>query len=259
MNEDYKIVVEVASLAGKIMLESHAESYRAEDTVKRILQASGVQTAEVISNSTALFITIDDEFMEPITVVQRITERGNHLGKIYRVNNISRQLTSNQLTYEEAYSSLLHIQKTEYSVLDKDISNAILVVSFVVLLGGTIPEILIGVPTALIVIFVMWLQDKMGMNDFILGTLTTAFLGFLVPMMTWAVGGNLNYDIIIVSALMPLFPGTAFTYGVRDILKGDYSSGLVRMTEAIVIGLSLALGVAFGLYLSTEVLIPWLA
>ena len=40
MKQEYKKIAEVAVLAGRIMLESQAESYRIEDTVERILKTS---------------------------------------------------------------------------------------------------------------------------------------------------------------------------------------------------------------------------
>ena len=61
-------------------------------------------------------------------------------------------------------------------------------------------------------------------------------------------------DIIIISSLMPLFPGMAFTNGLRDTLKGDYISGLARITDAFVIAVSIAIGVAMGLAIYTGVL-----
>ena len=59
---------------------------------------------------------------------------------------------------------------------------------------------------------------------------------------------NLMYMIIwlpaiIASAIMPLVPGIAFTNGIRDIANGDYISGAVRMLDATLIFLSIAVGV----------------
>ena len=108
MRKKYKKIVEVATTAGRIMLESHAESYRVEDTVRRILQTSGLSNTEVITNTTGLYVTLDDSDpeIEGITLVRRITDRSNQLNKIYRVNNISRQLTSGQITIDEAAEQL---------------------------------------------------------------------------------------------------------------------------------------------------------
>ena len=52
MKQEYKKIAEVAVLAGRIMLESQAESYRIEDTVERILKTSQCQTTEVFANTT---------------------------------------------------------------------------------------------------------------------------------------------------------------------------------------------------------------
>ena len=54
----YKQLVKVATLAGMIMLESNAESYRVENTVERILSISQLPTVEVFANTTGLFITL---------------------------------------------------------------------------------------------------------------------------------------------------------------------------------------------------------
>ena len=102
MKQEYKKIAEVAVLAGRIMLESQAESYRIEDTVERILKTSQCQTTEVFANTTGLFVTLDDPSIEPITIVRRIKHRGTHLRKIHHVNNISRQLTKGEISLEEA-------------------------------------------------------------------------------------------------------------------------------------------------------------
>lgn len=52
MNTELKNIAEVAALAGTIMLESHAESYRVEDTVRRILATSGMDSIDVVTNTT---------------------------------------------------------------------------------------------------------------------------------------------------------------------------------------------------------------
>ncbi|MCW6661110.1 threonine/serine exporter family protein [Aerococcaceae bacterium NML201209] len=253
MNQHYKKISETAALAGKIMLESQAESYRVEDTVKRILQTSQLATTEVFANTTGLFMTLDDPSIDPITLVLRIRERGTHLRKIYRVNHISRQLTSGAIDIDEAFAQLTHVDEAEYTVLHKDISIFLLVVSFAMLLGGTMTDVLISGIAAILVILSGWFQKAVGMNAILNGTVATTLLGFCMPLILQMVAGEQSLDIIIVSALMPLFPGTAFTNGIRDTLKGDYVSGMAKLSEAVVIATSLAIGVALGLFLSNGV------
>ena len=49
---------------------------------------------------------------------------------------------------------------------------------------------------------------------------------------------NLHDDQMIIGSIMPLLPGMVFTNAIRDILYGDYTAGLARMTEAVLIAAS---------------------
>lgn len=259
MRKNYKKIVEVATMAGRIMLESHAESYRVEDTVRRILQTSGLSITEVITNTTGLYITLDDDNpeFEGYTLVRRITDRSNQLNKIYRVNNISRLLTSGEITIDEAHQRLQVVDDSDYTIFSKDIATVILVVAFVVLLGGGFWDCVFSIITGLIVAYSRILKDIFQLNGFIHGVASTLFTAFLTNFIAAFVPFDIATDVIIIAGLMPLYPGTAVTNGLRDMLKGDYISGVARVTEALVTAMSLAIGVAIGLYMYREAFI-WL-
>ena len=48
---------------------------------------------------------------------------------------------------------------------------------------------------------------------------------------------------MIIGAIIPLVPGVSFTNGIRDIADGDYISGSVRLLDAILVIVSVAIGV----------------
>lgn len=257
MNNNHKKYADVAALAGKIMLESHAESYRVEDTVRRIMKMSGLNIAEVVSTTTGLYMTLDDTnpSITPITQVRRITERGNHLSKIASVNNVSRELANGSITIDQAKEKLIKIADSEYTNYNKDLASIVLVIAFTILLGGNYWEILISIIAGAIVALSRIGRQFTGMNFFMYGIFSTALTAFTIPLIVEWLNPTLSSEIIIISALMPLYPGTAFMNGVRDTLKGDYSSGIARIADALVIAVSLAIGVAIGLLLSTGVLV----
>lgn len=237
------------------MLESHAESYRVEDTVRRILKTSGLNITEVISTTTGLYITLDDTdpHITPITQVRRITERGNHLRKIYHVNNVSRALSCGAITIDEAKKQLEYIDDSEYTLHRKDIALIVMVASFTYLLGGNTLEIIFSLIAGMIVALSRLGKQWTRMNQFLFGIFSTTLTAFTIPLIISLTQLHLSSDIIIISALMPLYPGTAFMNGIRDTLKGDYGSGIARIADALVIALSLAIGVAIGLFLSGKV------
>lgn len=259
MHNQHKKIVEVAALAGTIMLEAHAESYRVEDTVRRILQTSGLSITEVITTTTGLFITLDDSDpdIRAISLIRRIKTRSNQLNKIYKVNNISRQITSKQITIDEAYQKLHVVEESEYSGFNKDLATMILVIGFTLLLGGSYQDILFSAIIGGMVAASRFLRVFLDLNDFIYGVLTTFTTAFVTNLAAYFLPIELSAATIIVAALMPLYPGTAFTNGIRDLLKGDYVSGVARIADAIVIAISLAIGVAAAHVSYLEVL-KWL-
>ncbi len=60
---------------------------------------------------------------------------------------------------------------------------------------------------------------------------------------------DFNRELLIISSIMLLLPGVAFTTAVRDILNGDYISGMGRMLEAIVTALSVAAGAGVAIWI----------
>ena len=53
-----RVLVDMAALAGEIMLVSGAEIYRVEDTIIRILRYSGAAETEVVVMATGIFICL---------------------------------------------------------------------------------------------------------------------------------------------------------------------------------------------------------
>ena len=48
---------------------------------------------------------------------------------------------------------------------------------------------------------------------------------------------------MIIGSIIPLVPGVPFTNGIRDIADGDYISGAVRLLDAMLVFLCVAIGV----------------
>ena len=50
--------------------------------------------------------------------------------------------------------------------------------------------------------------------------------------------------------MMPLLPGLAMTNAIRDTIRGDLISGIVRATEALLVASSLAAGAGIVFYMA---------
>ena len=100
---DYKLLLDSVVMAGEIMLESGAETWRVEDTMLRMLKMSKLKTAEVFAMTTGFTVTLDDPSMDSMTVVRRIENRSMNLERVDRINQISRNFCCGAMTVEEIF------------------------------------------------------------------------------------------------------------------------------------------------------------
>lgn len=248
-----KKILETALLAGQIMTESNAESYRVEDTMNRILTTSNAAYAVAISLSTGLYMTLDDPSFEGsgFTGIKRITRRSNNLNKITQVNHISRELTSGNISIDEAYERLqvIRFQKPQYSKLQVSIGVVGLAAAFSILFGGGINELILSSINGLILALLYRLVDKYYISEGFSNIIQAFVVTVAAYLMQAYVLSNTDINIVIISTLMPMVPGTAITNSLRDIFHEDYIAGVSRATEAFLNALMIALGAALGLAL----------
>lgn len=246
MNE--KLLMETVALAGKIMLASGSEVYRVEETMRYMLQKSSYPVAEALALGTGLFVTLDDPERDTLTIARRVPARSNNINRICEVNEISRQFCSGMITVEQAYDKLKEIESARvYSKRWQFLGIVGVSVFFAPIFDGTMLDMfgagLVGVALAT----ADWLIKKIRLNDFF----TNAFCSFVVAIAATVIRKFFlpacSADVMIISSIMSLVPGVAFTTAIRDTLNGDYSAGMARMVEAIVVALAIAAGVGLGL------------
>ena len=257
MNE--KLLMETVSLAGKIMLASGSEVYRVEETMKYMLLKSNYPVAEALVLATGLFVTLDDPNRETITITRRVPARSTNVNRICEVNEISRDFCSNKITVEEAYDKLLKIEKESiYSKRWKFLGIVGVSAFFAPIFGGTTMDVIGAGLVGVILALADCLVKKIKLNDFF----TNAFCSFVVAVAATVIKKfflpECSSDVMIISAIMSLVPGVAFTTSIRDTLNGDYASGSARMLEAIVVALAVAAGVGLGL-VSWDAFWRWIA
>lgn len=249
----HKKMLETALLAGQIMTESNAESYRVEDTMNRILTSSNVAYAVAVSFSTSLYATLDDPSFTDgsFTGIKRINSKSTNLNKIALVNEVSRQLTSNKINIDQAYQQLLEIkqQKPQYNRLEQSFAIVGLAASFSVLFGGSLVDLIAATINGIILALLIRLTDRYYINSGI----SNVFQAFVVTLVSFLlqlfVIHSISTDIVTVSTLMPMVPGTAITNSLRDIFREDYIAGGARAMEAFLDALMIALGAAIALSL----------
>lgn len=134
---DYKQILNIAVLAGEIMLRSGAETYRVEDTMKHILNTAGTEVAEAFVMMTGIVATLDNQDMEMLTAMRRVHDRGTNMHRIVQVNEISRRYCRGEMTVEETYKELKQIKGKQYSVAVYNLATILVPVGFAPLWRGS--------------------------------------------------------------------------------------------------------------------------
>lgn len=238
--------LETAILAGEILTRSGAETYRVEETMRYILSYVKADKAEAFALPTGVFASIAVEGHSAITLIKRIEKRGINLSSIASVNDISRDLSQNKITMEEAFVLLGAIKPKTYSRSIHNLSIAFLIAGFVLLLNGSLYDAAVSLINGALLIVVLEGARRIDTNPFI-STVIGATVITVGAILLKRFFPNINSDTLTIASMMPLVPGTAITNAIRDTLQGDYMSGSARALEAVVIAVSIALGVAIGL------------
>ena len=85
-------------------------------------------------------------------------------------------------------------------------------------------------------------MERLNING-IVRTLLSSMLLASIAIISYKLHLISNLQATITGTLMILVPGIAITNSLRDIIGGDYVSGLSRMIEALLIAASIAIGV----------------
>lgn len=244
---DYKLLLDTAVMAGELMLESGAETYRVEDTMHRMLSLSDLSTAEVFVTMTGFVATLDDPSIDSMTVVRRITNRSTDLNRIHQVNAISRDFCAGKLTLQEAFHQIRDIKRAPQVLQARLISTPLVAAGFTMSFGGSFWEIIISAICGFFMALCMYICKRFRMQNFLTLLLSAAVVSMTAVLGIRCLPVPQILDNIIIGSIMPLVPGVAITNAVLDTLNGDYLSGIARILEAFVIAAAIAIGIGLGL------------
>lgn len=248
--KDYKLYLDTATLAGKLMLQNGAEIYRVEDTIQRMLTVSGLRTAEAYVTSTGIMVTLDDPKMDSLTVIKRISSRGTDLNIVSIVNDISRKFCSGKMTLKEAFHELKHLDANQYTDFQKDLGIIGVSLFFALVFGGSWRDAAAAGIDGVLIVLVLHLSRWFSLNAFMETAFCSVVLAAGAVMMGWQNLQPINVDTVIIAAIMPIVPGAAFTIAIRDTLQGDYVAGGAKALEAVIKVAAIVVGAGLGMIMT---------
>lgn len=239
-------VLEAAMEAGHILLENGAEIARVEETMERICRHFGVESENFFVLSNGIFMTGSQNPDRPgsrYAKVQHIPVKGAQLDKVVAVNQLSREVAEGRYDIGQVREKLEQIRQMpdknpRIQILASGAGSA----CFCYLLGGSLRDSAVAFCAGLL-LYVFVLMTRRTHMSKITRNLCGGALVTLICILSYRLGLGDDISHMVIGSIIPLVPGFAFTNGIRDLADGDYISGAVRLLDAILVFLCVAIGV----------------
>ena len=239
---NYTELLNITTEIGFQLLRNGAEIYRVEDSIRRIFTAYGVDGSDVFTIPLCIMVTINDEHGLPITRIKRLTATAIHVDRIRQLNSLCRFICRETPELNEIREEMAKIgTKREYNFAVQIIAAAFVSFSFTLFYGGGLPEAAIAFFCGFAMKSAYYGMQKFGANSFFINIICSA-ITTIIALLAVKFGLVHQYDKIIIGTLMNLVPGIVITNVMRDIISGDLLSGIVKFTEALLVGVGIALG-----------------
>ena len=241
---DYYLLTDLAARVGYHLALSGAETFRVEETIRRIIGAYGIE-CEAFSIPNCVMVSLEAANGKPLMVMKRVGFHGNDLESVEKLNALSRRICAETPDPSVAAQWLDETLKgrRHYSVPVYYLGNFCAAAGFCPVFGGTLRDSLFAGLLGLIIGFVSRQMDRRETNPFF-STIVEAF-AMAVPAYLAAGFHLVDYiDFVIIGTLMILVPGLLITTSMRDIIYGDTNSGINRIVQVLLSAFAIALGTA---------------
>ena len=239
-------VLELAGHAGVLLLANGAEIFRVQETMIRLLRAFGVTNSNVYVISNGIFATVNEGSAQALSLVRHVPLGSVNLGRIDRVNQISRSVCAGEMGLDAAQEALDRAKTfmPEPPAMQV-LASALGAAAFCCLFGGTILDgaAAFAVGAALQLALFALQRHSRGFMLYILGS---ALVTLLSGAQAWLFPA-LDFNRVVIGGIIPLVPGVSFTTSIREFFNGDYLSGVIHLIAAVLTAVCVALGVCGGI------------
>ena len=241
--QESRRILDLAVSTGEVLLKNGGEIYRVQETVTRILEAYGIEDYNVYVVTNGIFATVREREEDASSMVRYVTIGDVNLQMIEDINQLSREIWEGTCSIDEAYERLEMYKKKKLPdkwmrVLACGMGSA----GFCYLFGGRLYDSAISFFLGMLLEVFLFTASRHHTSKFILNIIGSAIVtaGALVLYMA---GTGIWFDKVIIGGIIPLVPGVALTTAIRDLFGGDYLSGSIRLMDALMTAICIAIGV----------------
>ena len=245
---DLRDILDIVLLAGKLLLESGAETWRVEDAIHRLGCGLGADSMETYTSPTAIMVN-GMKGGESRASIIRVRNLGVDLSRVGAVLGLIRRVDAESLTRSAANTELTRIaaMPRAYSTWMTAAAAAVAGACYGGLQGGGLPEFGLGLLAAAVTVIM-----RAGMNAFfgqplLLTTALSAFFGVTVALLGIQAAPCERPELVVIASIITLLPGVVMINSIADLINGNYTAGLSRAAQAVLTLSAVAVGTMLSL------------
>lgn len=241
MEEMCRIVRFVVDLGADI-IRCGGEVSRAEESVTRICSAYGAKRVTVFAINSYISVCVECIDGESRMVSKRIRGRETDLGRLERLNCISRGICNGKITISEAEKQFAELGSRRSPVATY-ITSMLVCLVFTLYFDGGLREALASGAAAFVTV---WLKRRVknGFGNAMVLTFVCSVACGTVGAILVSLGIASDYSVIAKGDIMLLVPGVSIVCAGRDVICGEILTGVLGFIETILIAVALAVGFA---------------
>lgn len=235
------------------MLESGADIHRVEDTLNRICRAYGAKEVQAFSipSLVAATITMNDGYHK--TELYRVVSISNRYDQLERLNALSRKICASPIPLDELEEAIklakIPDRRPKWLLL---LCGIVAAAAFTLFFGGDWRDAIAVLPVgALLTVLDIWKAPRLNA---LAHTVLASVAAGLLCLLTAKIGLACHLDKVMIGGIMLLIPGLAFGASIRELLCGDIIAGTLRMIQALLTAVCIAVGFATALLIGGWIL-----
>ena len=236
-------VLDLVSSMGETLLLNGAEIACVQTTMEMVAKTYGKEGIDVFAISNGIFVTLRHEDKTRCTQIKHVPLASSNLGKVAMINQLSREIVEHHLPLDDALQKMNEILKAPAIPFWLEMAAcAIGAASFCYLFGGNLFDSLAALFIGIILCICQFYIRRAKLSKMIQTVLGSGIVTLSALLLSRMIPG-IDMDKIAIGGLIILVPGVPFTTSIRDFFNGDYLSGTIRLIDAILVAVCMAIGV----------------
>lgn len=234
-------ILDKISYIGFLLLRYGAEIYRVEESITKMLQGLDYTDIEVFALPAYFSLSCKLKDGSYYCITKRSIFHRINLDKLYELNDLVRRISNQEVDVNDIDNEIM-------TILEKPLNYRLILLGYVMatsffalFFGGDLRDMIIAGISGFVLYYVILILENLQVNS-IFSTILCSMLLTCISLIAYNLSFIDTIEYSTIGTLMILTPGMAITNSLRDIISGDYSSGIARLAEALLVAVSIAIG-----------------